>query len=139
MEPIKGFFGPYRWLSNFHLVPIEIEGLTYPSTEHAYQAMKTLDSDIRIKIRNTVEPRDVKRMSRSFTLRPNWDEIKYSIMLQISRLKYRVPYLRERLSGTKDAYLEETNTWNDRYWGVCNGTGKNNLGKILMKIREEIR
>jgi len=34
--------------------------------------------------------------------------------------------------------LEETNTWGDKYWGVCNGEGENQLGKLLMKIRENI-
>lgn len=44
--------------------------------------------------------------------------------------------LRQKLLDTKDAYLEETNNWNDTFWGVCNGEGENNLGKILMATRE---
>ena len=47
--------------------------------------------------------------------------------------------LQERLLATGDAILIEGNTWNDTYWGVCNGVGKNTLGQLLMKIREEIR
>ena len=38
-----------------------------------------------------------------------------------------------------DALLEEGNTWGDRVWGVCQGQGENRLGKILMKVREELR
>lgn len=44
--------------------------------------------------------------------------------------------LRDKLLFTNDKYLEETNDWNDKYWGICNGIGENNLGKILMGIRE---
>ena len=40
---------------------------------------------------------------------------------------------------TGDEYLEEGNTWGDRIWGTVNGKGQNNLGKILMRVREELR
>ena len=39
-DSIRGFFGDYRWLSNFHLSYLTVDGLTFPSAEHAYQAMK---------------------------------------------------------------------------------------------------
>lgn len=138
-ESIKGFFGEYRWLSNFHLCPIPWEGYTWPSTEHAYQATKTFDPEIRKKIYGLTEPKLVKRISRSFALRGDWEIIKLQVMLDISRIKYQIPYLRDRLLKTQELYLEETNTWNDTFWGVCNGVGQNNLGRILMQIREEIR
>ena len=41
------------------------------------------------------------------------------------------------LQETQNKYLEETNHWNDTFWGVCNGIGENMLGKILMEIRKE--
>ena len=49
--------------------------------------------------------------------------------------------LKWRLIGTGDAYLEEGNTWHDTCWGVDakTGTGQNHLGKILMKVREELK
>ena len=47
--------------------------------------------------------------------------------------------LKKKLIDTGDATLIEGNTWNDTFWGVCNGVGENNLGKILMKIREELK
>ena len=40
MEEINDFRGPYRWLSNFHEVEVLLDGETYASTEHAYQAAK---------------------------------------------------------------------------------------------------
>lgn len=47
--------------------------------------------------------------------------------------------LKDKLIATGDEYLEEGNTWNDTYWGVCRGKGKNILGKILMRVREELK
>ena len=49
------------------------------------------------------------------------------------------PDLLQKLLDTGDAHLEETNTWKDTFWGVCKGEGQNNLGKILMSVREELR
>ena len=47
--------------------------------------------------------------------------------------------LKEKLLATENEELVEGNTWHDTYWGVCNRRGKNKLGKILMRIREELR
>jgi predicted NAD-dependent protein-ADP-ribosyltransferase YbiA (DUF1768 family) len=49
--------------------------------------------------------------------------------------KFTIPEMKDKLMATGDAYLEETNTWDDVYWGVCNGVGKNMLGRMLMYIR----
>ena len=60
-------------------------------------------------------------------------------MLSIVRAKFENAYLRRRLIATGDAELMEGNDWGDRFWGVCRGKGENRLGKILMKVRAEIR
>ena len=63
-------------------------------------------------------------------------------MEEIVRAKFtQNPKLKEQLLSTGDAILIERNTWNDRYWGVDirSGVGKNHLGKILMKIRSELK
>jgi N-glycosidase YbiA len=135
---IKGFFGPYCWLSNYHLVDIIFEDQVYKSTEHAYMASKTLDPYARRAIQACATPKEAKQLGRRVKLRPHWDEIKYDFMLQITRQKYDNSECRALLLATGDAYLEETNTWGDVYWGVCNGVGENNLGKIIMQVRDEI-
>jgi hypothetical protein len=48
------------------------------------------------------------------------------------------PLLTRALLATVDADLVEGNTWNDEFWGVCNGSGENNLGRLLVKVREEL-
>lgn len=136
---IKGFFGEYRWLSNYHLSPIEYDGLIYPSSEHVYQALKTDNIDIRKHIISLPCP-IVQKFGQTIDKIDKWDDMKYSFMKIIIHFKFLRNYqLREKLFLTGDKYLEETNHWGDTYWGICNGIGENNLGKILMKIREELK
>lgn len=47
--------------------------------------------------------------------------------------------LKIKLLATGDEHLEEGNTWGDRIWGTVNSKGQNHLGKILMRVREELR
>lgn len=137
---IKGFFGEYRWLSNFEPCKIIFEGIEYGSTENAYQAAKFLDNQIRLKIA-LLAPNKSKRYARELEstgiVRSDWTQVKKQIMYEINLDKYtRNLNLGDKLVETSNKYLEETNWWNDTYWGVCNGVGQNNLGKILMSIRD---
>ena len=60
-------------------------------------------------------------------------------MLECVRKKFQIPELREALDNTGSELLVEGNWWKDTFWGMCEGRGQNNLGKILMKVREENR
>jgi len=82
-----------------------------------------------------------KKYTRKYVkLRANWNEFyRLPAMLTALRYKFAIPELRHLLIATGDSYLEETNTWNDQFWGVCDGEGKNMLGKFLMKVRDEVR
>jgi ribA/ribD-fused uncharacterized protein len=137
---IYGFFKEYRWLSNYHICDVMYDGVIYPSSEHAYQAAKFLDLGIRDDIKNLKEPKEAKKMGRREGVRENWDNIKYDIMEGIIFNKFAFNQdLKNKLLNTKDLYLEETNWWGCVYWGVCNNTGENNLGKILMNVRNQLR
>ena len=143
-EPIDSFTGPKWWLSNFFPVMITIEGKTYRTTEHAFQAMKTLDEFEREGIRLETTPGRAKRRGnnpKTCTLRADWESIKDDYMLQVTRLKFAKdkPILRAMLLNTGDAHLEEGNNWGDKYWGTVDGEGLNVLGVILMRVRMEIR
>jgi len=136
---VKGFFLDYRFLSNFHVADVWYEGILYPSTEHAYQAAKTLDENVRREFL-TLTCNKAKHKGQEIGLRPNWESIKYDVMFAVVFDKFfRHQDLRDLLISTGDKYLEETNHWKDRYYGVCDGTGQNVLGKILMEVRKIIR
>lgn len=78
-------------------------------------------------------------MGRTVPLRSDWEQVKDSIMEELVRRKFQDKSLAFMLWSTGNKELIEGNSWHDTYWGMCNGVGRNQLGKTLMKIREEIR
>lgn len=141
MHKIDRFKGKFHFLSNFHSSRIEIYGFVWPTAEHAYQAVKSLNKDHWSKVLESNDPRHAKRTGRKAPLmRPDWDEIKKDVMRDVVYAKFNQNYnLRDKLLSTGETYLEEGNWWGDTYWGVCNGVGENHLGRILMYVREEMR
>lgn len=137
---ITSFSGEYRFLSNFWKAAVEYEGIVYPSSEHAYQAAKTLDKNIRGAFAEIDSPGEIKALGQTITIRPDWENVKISVMRNIVTAKFEGhPDLMEKLMATKGHDLIEGNTWNDTFWGECPlGNGKNELGKILMSIRDDI-
>lgn len=136
---ISSFRGPNYFLSNFYPSFVEFEGLRYPAVEDAFQAAKTLDKNERIQFTIMPSPADAKRAGRHLKLRPDWEEVKIDIMYQIVKSKFSIPYLKSELLATGSAELEEGNTHGDRFWGTVAGEGRNELGKILMKVRDELK
>ena len=139
MNEIKGFSGEYRWLSNFYQLeyPINFLGQEFNTTENLYQAMKCNDYEDFVTIANS-SPALAKKLGRQIKLVKNWDLIRLQTMEFVQLLKYEQPTLRNLLIETGDAYIEETNHWNNTFFGVCNGIGENHLGKIIMKIRDSL-
>ena len=136
---IDRFTGDHSFLSNFHPSPVRLDGETYPTVEHAFQAAKTGDSAARERIRDAKTPASAKALGRRVQLRGDWEDVKVGTMTDLVRQKFIAhPDLATKLLATHDAELVEGNTWGDRFWGMSRGTGRNELGRILMKIRAEI-
>lgn len=142
---ITSFAGDYSFLSNFYPALIELDGENYPTVEHAFQAAKTDDSEERRRVRDAATPASAKYLGKRVTLRPGWNDLRFGVMETLVRQKFtRHADLREKLLATGDAELIEGNTWRDTTWGaVWNKdkgywAGKNHLGRILMKIRDEL-
>ena len=78
--------------------------------------------------------------SRRIKMNRNWDSKRDNVMLEAVRAKFtQHEDLKELLLSTGDAVLIE-HTENDSYWGDGgDGSGKNRLGKILMKVRSELQ
>jgi len=137
---IAAFTDNARFLSNFYPSPIEYDEITYPTLEHAYQAAKCRDEhkNVKVYIARLRTPAMAKRRGREIEMRPDWDHIKLGVMEELVRIKFSTEPLRGMLKATAGHDLIEGNTWGDTFWGVCRGKGHNHLGKILMKIRDEI-
>ncbi len=140
-DPITSFSGEYRFLSNFWPAKVFVFGVELPSVEHAYVVIKCdlLSVDL-LDLIKTMTPGQVKAIGRKYPMVENWDSLKDNLMLDFVRQKFNNPELQKLLLATGDRELVEGNTWNDTYWGQCPiGVGQNKLGKILMKVRNEIK
>lgn len=136
---ISSFSGQHRFLSNFFYVQIEYEGEIYPSVENAYQAAKTLDIKMRRRFRN-ISPAYSKKLGQQISLRSDWEDVKITVMTGLIRTKFSWHNLKNGLLQTGNSELVEGNYWGDRFWGQCPlGNGRNELGKILMQVRQELR
>jgi ribA/ribD-fused uncharacterized protein len=139
---IKGFFGPYRFLSNTWPAIIHLDGVQYPSVEHAYKAWRWKSSS-RSYFETCTAPEAIVYNREHVPDGPSeeeWNAYKMELMIQLEKQKYDAvqnPELHVKLLETGEKYLEETNWWSDRFWGVDEyGVGENMLGKVLMNVRE---
>lgn len=121
----------------FYGIPVTYNGLTFGSNEAAFQAQKCPE---RAHEFVDIHPGHSKKLGRSVQIRPDWDAVKDQVMYDLNLMKFRDnPSAKQKLLATGDREIIEENYWNDTYWGVCRGVGENRLGKILMKIRDELR
>lgn len=132
----------HREFSNFAPFPVELDGLTWPSTEHYYQAQKFSDADLREQIRKAAQPVIAKSLADKYKdrIRADWDAVKDDVMYRAVKAKFQTHRkLRQLLLDTGDEDIAECAP-TDYYWGVGkDGTGQNRLGRMLERIRAELR
>src|SRR4051812_23457189 len=128
--------------SNFSLHPIRLKGKNWPTSEHDFQAQKFAGTPDEEEVRRAKSPMIAARMGRSRKrpLRKDWEAAKDRIMHEAVLAKFtQHADLRAILLGTGEAKIVE-HTENDAYWGDGgDGSGKNMLGQILMRVRDELR
>jgi ribA/ribD-fused uncharacterized protein len=139
---INGFFGEYRWLSNFYDADIVYEDIYFPSVEHAYVYSKYNTKPKELTQFLELTSGQVKRLGKTIDIRSDFDEIKVDVMAELIFCKFsdRNPELVQKLLSTGEAHISETNSWGDTFWGVnLEGVGLNMLGKIIMARREQLQ
>ncbi len=159
---------PYYEFSNFYLINVIIDGRVWPSTEHYYQAMKYTNILYQEIIRKADTPYKAfvlgrKQLARGYfgnyklnkhdtrtlneimneytqvTMRHDWDTAKIDVMITAVGEKFdQNSVLQELLVNTGDKQIIEHSP-RDNFWGMHNGVGQNNLGKILMGLREQYK
>lgn len=143
-KEIKGFFGEYRFLSNFWPAQIVLDTVQYRSVELAYQAAKWSPGKREYFLNcSELESIDYNRTNTPDGYTPEeWDRKKFEIMKDLIQQKFDSninPENYQKLLQTGNRYLEELNWWGDTYWGTDQkGNGQNMLGKILMEVREQV-
>lgn len=131
---------PYGAFNNFKKAPFYIYERYWKNVEAAYQSQKTLDPKECEAIAEAVTPREARDLGQKVTMRSDWDQVKYKVMLECVQAKFEQHKdLQELLLSTGNEELVEDSSI-DYFWGCgADGTGQNNLGKILMEVRKELR
>ena len=135
---------PYYEFTNFYETMIEIDGKDWLTTEHYFQAQKFVGTRLVETIRMLERPRQAFDLSRdprySRWRRSDWEEVKEDVMYKALQAKFtQHRELGRRLLETKDRKLVEHSPY-DSYWGDGgDGSGKNRLGLLLMRLREEMK
>lgn len=141
--PVKFYSrrNPYGEFSNFALFPISIEGKDWPTSEHYYQAKKFLSPDIEEKIRLTEPPEKAAHLGRTLNgVKKDWHQIKDVYMWKALVAKYTQHDRLKKLLLSTESFDIFEHTENDHYWGDGgDGSGKNVLGKMLMKLRAYLK
>lgn len=138
---IKEFKNQYFFLSNFYEYPIYYNKLVFCNAEAAFQAQKAMNEKDQYKFIN-LNASQARKLGKTVQLRKDWEEIKDNVMYEIVKRKFTInKELQQKLLETKEEELIEGNWWHDTYWGVDSktGIGQNKLGKILTKVREEVK
>ncbi len=145
MDEVIGFYPrEFYPLDNFSSFKVEWKGHLYSSVEEAYQAARFMGSaeDLVERIKHSYSAHEAQKIAKEnrSMQRPDWEEIKLSVMEELLRLKVQQnPYVKEKLLQTRDYQIVEDSP-KDSFWGWGpDRTGENRLGKFWMKIREEIR
>ena len=139
----------YQWdifpLDNFSAFGFVMNGEYFQTSEHAFQYLKFVDTNKEIanKIKASFSPNDARNIAhenKEYRL-SNWSDVKYQNMEKVLRLKVEQnPIVKDVLLNTKDYIIAENCIDEDTDWGLdSNNQGDNNLGKIWMKIRDDIK
>ena len=136
---------PFGALSNLFRRPVEFEGETFPTAEHAYQAGKARKPEVKRWLLSAPSPALLAMAAHGlyyWDITPGWSTNKFDRMRRILRAKFTQHQdLRDLLIATGSARLVETATVDNavnRLWGEVNGVGKNMLGVLLMEVRAEL-
>lgn len=134
---------PYGEFSNFYAAPIVLDGHTWPTTEHYFQAQKYKSDPTHyhnvMKLANPREAFDYVRTHKS-AVRSDWASVKDDVMFKACMAKFEQHHkLTELLLSTGDRILIE-HTTKDSYWGDGgDGSGRNQLGITLMRVRDHLK
>lgn len=142
MEKVLFFGGKWGCFSNMSSFIVYWRGTDWYTSEHAYMAAKFSDPDIVQKIKHARSGFAAKDLAAFYAERidPDWDSKKLQIMEEIVRAKLaQHSFIQKKLLATGVMEIVEDSP-TDSYWGRgADWQGENHLGKIWMKLREELQ
>ncbi len=142
---IIGFYPREFYIfDNFSSFQVDYKGRRWPTSEHAYQASHFFETapELVEAIFEARSAHDAYKIAKANADKApkNWEEVKVGVMYEICKLKLaQNPYVLEKLSLSGDLDIIEDSPKDD-FWGWGpKRNGRNELGKIWMKLRDELR
>lgn len=136
----------FNVFSNFFEEPIEIDGVSWKSGEHYYQAAKFAEDRPHVdpryfdEIRDASTPSEAKLLADTFSRMEASQQTEYrlAVMEKMLRVKFAPgTRMHSRLIQTGNIDLVHESE-KDLFWGQTrSGEGQNLLGHLLMQIRRE--
>jgi len=120
---------------------VEYKGVLYQTAEHAYHSQRYTDQKILEEIANARSAYIAWQTSQKYKSQQisGFEEQKFKIMEDICRAKV------QQHEDVKEALIESgedviVKNYPDAIWGIgMDGSGRNEMGKIWMRLREELR
>ena len=135
---IVNFKREHRFLNMSYPAVITYNGIVFYTAEAAYQAQKMTSPKEQEKM-SALGLEAVRKRGQKISPRPDWEKVKVQIMYEIQLAKFsQSPHLKEKLLSTVGKILVDTDYDHGLYWAEIRGEGENNLGKILMRVREDL-
>lgn len=135
-------FGKYGFLASYSEHGFYKDGIFWKTLEHYYQAQKFDDKKVIKKIIDAKTPKEASMIGRDRNnhLKSNWETIKLDIMEEGLYNKYmQNKDICQKLLNTGNRKIVEA-TVKEFYWGCgIDGTGENQFGMLLVKVRNRIR
>ena len=150
------FYGQSSCFSTFYPASFNLDGKAFTGSEQYFQYNKAIqigDNEIAAKILQTSDPAEQHRLGRRLQANEeNWNSVlSEQLMEAANTAKFRQnTALKEKLRSTGNRLFVECNPY-DKYWGVGLGIrdaitsnkndweGLNTFGKVLVKVRENLK
>ena len=140
---IIGFYErEFYCFSNFSSFTVEWKGRLWQTSEHAYQASRFFEKNPEEseEIFKSRSAHEAKKLSEKYEniAEPDFHEDRVGVMEDICRHKLKQnPYIQKKLLQTENKKIVEDSP-KDEFWGWgLKRDGRNELGKIWMKLRGE--
>ena len=138
---VRFYMQPFYCLDNFSSFAVVMNNHVWATAEHAYHSLKFDDESVLAQIFEAKSAHDAKKIAKANNdkKRKDWQEVRVPMMEKVLRLKLaQHQYVQEKLLETGEVEIIEDSP-KDSFWGGGpNNDGQNNLGKLWMKLREEL-
>ena len=133
----------HPFLDNTFYVSVEYNNNIYPTAENAFQASKFASKTFANKFKFMVAKKAQIEGTKHRPTVPDWYNNNTAIMYGILKSKFQDPELKSKLLATYPEQIIHVNGYHDNEWGVCTcsrcgNSGRNKLGLLLIKLRDEL-